>query len=122
LSYPARIGGGVLIQPAGGDWTLGLLLSRAVRDILIAAAERAGVPYQLAISKGGVTDAAAAHLAAGGIATLQIQIPRRYSPSPVEMLDLRDLAAALRLTKELLRRPPSADDMAFLAPPRHPNA
>ncbi|MDB5059139.1 MAG: putative sgc region protein sgcX [Chloroflexi bacterium] len=116
MPYPARIGGGVLIQPAGGDWTMGFLMPRAVRDALIAAAERAQVPYQLAMSKGGVTDAAAAHLAAGGVATLQIQIPRRYSHSPVEVLDLRDLAAALCLTEELLNRPPSIQDLAFLAP------
>ena len=77
-------------------------------------AERAGVPYQLAVSQGGVTDAAAAQLAAGGLTTLQIQIPRRYSHTPVEVLDLRDLAAALRLTVELLRQPPTPIDLAFL--------
>jgi putative aminopeptidase FrvX len=114
LSYCAMIGDGVLIQPAGGDWVRGLLLSRASRNVLIAAAERAGVPYQLAVSQGGVTDAAAAQTAAGGIATLQIQIPRRYSHTPVELLDLRDLAAALLLTEELLRQPPTADELAFL--------
>ena len=121
LPYPVHIGRGVLIQPAGGAWEKGFLLPRAVRDVLIAAAERAGVPYQLAISRGGVTDAAAAHLAGDGLATLQIQIPRRYSHSPVEVLDLLDLAAALRLSEELLRRPPSAQDLAFLAQARSPS-
>ncbi len=116
LAYPARVGGGVLIQPAGGDWVRGLLLPRAACDVLIAAAERAGVPYQRAVSQGGVTDAAAAQLAAGGLAALQIQIPRRYSHTPVEVLDLRDLAAALRLTEEILRQPPTAAELAFLPP------
>jgi putative aminopeptidase len=115
LAYPAIIGGGVLIQPAGGDRGDGLLLSRASRDVLIAAAERAGVPYQLAVSAGGVTDATAAQVAAGGLTTLQIQIPRRYSHTPVEVLDLRDLAAALRLTEELLRQPPTVAQLTFLA-------
>ena len=34
----------------------------------------------------------------------------------VEVLDLRDLAAALWLAEEVLRRPPAAQDLAFLAP------
>ncbi|HVC80487.1 MAG TPA: M42 family metallopeptidase [Chloroflexota bacterium] len=114
LAYPIHIGHGVLIQPAGGSGDMGFLMPRSARNALIEAAERAGIPYQLGVSAGGVTDAAAAHLAAGGIPTLQIQIPRRYSHSPVELLDLRDLAAALHLTEELLRQPPSAEQLAFL--------
>ncbi|MBO0781683.1 MAG: hypothetical protein J2P37_22915, partial [Ktedonobacteraceae bacterium] len=70
--------------------------------------------YQLAIANGGVTDAAAAHLAAGGIATLELKLPRRYSHSPVEMLDLADLAATLSLVEELVLHPPAKEDLAFL--------
>ena len=120
LAYAARIGHGVLIQPAGGGSGRGFLMPRAAREVLIAAARRAGVPYQLAVSAGGVTDAAAAHLAAGGLATLQVQIPRRYSHSPVEVLDLRDLAAALALTEELTLHPPTAAELAFLSTPEGP--
>jgi putative aminopeptidase FrvX len=68
----------------------------------------------VAVTGGGMTDAAAAHLAAGGIATLQVNIPRRYSHSPVEMLDLRDLAAALALVEELVLHPPTREDMSFV--------
>jgi putative aminopeptidase FrvX len=56
---------------------------------------------------------AAAHLAAGGIATLEIKIPRRYSHSPVEVLDLRDLADVVSLVEELVLHPPSPEDLAF---------
>ena len=114
LAYPARIGQGVLITPASSSANAGFLLPRAARDAIIAAAERAGVPYQLAVTSGGVTDAAAAHLAGEGIATLEIKLPRRYSHSPVEMLDLRDLAAALALVEELVMHPPATEDLAFL--------
>src|SRR5919199_2455657 len=42
LAYAARIGGGVLIQPAGGGGSgRGFLMPRAARDVLIAAARRA---------------------------------------------------------------------------------
>jgi len=43
-----------------------------------------------------------------------VKLPRRYSHSPVEMLDLRDLAAALALVEELVMHPPAAEDLAFL--------
>jgi putative aminopeptidase FrvX len=114
LAYPVHIGQGVLIASATGSGDKGFLLPRAARDVLIAAAQRADVPYQLAVTGGGVTDAAAAHLAGGGISTLQVNIPRRYSHSPVEMLDLRDLAAALALVEELVLHPPGTNDLSFL--------
>ncbi|TME58837.1 MAG: M42 family metallopeptidase, partial [Chloroflexi bacterium] len=114
LAYTARIGQGALITPASGAGDAGFLMPRAARDAMIAAAQRAGVPYQLAVTGGGVTDAAAAHLAAGGIATLEVKIPRRYSHSPVELLDLRDVAATLDLIKELISHPPTAKELSFL--------
>ena len=78
------------------------------------AAERKGIPYQLAIAHGGVTDAAAAHLAAGGLTTFELKLPRRYSHSPVEMLDLNDLSAALSLVEELVLNPPTKEALSFL--------
>jgi len=116
VAYPVRIGHGVLIQPANGGGDRGFMQPRAARDALIRAARRAGVAYQLAVGGGGVTDAATAHLAAGGTPTLQVQIPRRYSHSPVEVLDLRDLAAALCLVEALVEQPPTRDELAFLPP------
>ncbi len=115
MAYNARIGQGVLITPASGSGDFGFLLPRAARAAIIAAAQRAGVSYQLAIASGGVTDAAAAHLVAGGIATLELKIPRRYSHSPVETLDLRDLAAVLSLTEELVLHPPAKEELSFLS-------
>jgi putative aminopeptidase len=114
LSYNARIGKGVLITPVSGSASAGFLLPHAARDCMIAAAERREIPYQLAIANGGVTDAGVAHLAAGGIATLEIKLPRRYSHSPVEMLDLLDLSAALSLVEELVLHPPTREELSFL--------
>jgi putative aminopeptidase len=119
LAYSARIGQGALITPTSGAGESGFLLPHAARDAMIAAARRAGVPYQLAVTGGGVTDAAAAHLAGGGIATLEVKIPRRYSHSPVELLDLRDLAAALALVEELVLHPPTREDLSFLKDVEH---
>jgi endoglucanase len=115
LAYTARIGQGALITPSSGSGDSGFLMSRAVRDATIAAAQRAGVPYQIAVTGSGVTDAAAAHLAGGGIATLELKIPRRYSHSPVELVDLRDIAAVLGLIEELVLHPPTQEQLGFLS-------
>lgn len=112
LGYPVGIGQGIIIHPANGQ-KQGFLMPRAVRDVIIAAAERVGIPYQLGLMSGGVTDAAAAHLAAGGIASLQINIPRRYTHSPVELLDLLDLYSTLDILQELVTHPPTEEDLAF---------
>lgn len=112
LAYAARIGQGVLFTPASGSSNAGFLLPRSFLDVMVAAAQHADVPYQLAVTSGGVTDAAAAHLT--GVASLEIKLPRRYSHSPVEMLDLRDLAAALALVEELVVHPPAAEKLSFL--------
>ncbi len=119
LAYTARIGKGALITPASGGGDVGFLLPRAALDAIIATAQRAGVQYQLAVTSSGVTDAAAAHLSAGGIATLEVKIPRRYSHSPVELLDLHDLAAALALVEELVLHPPAGDELSFLKDVEH---
>lgn len=118
LSYAARIGRGVLITPASDfGHSRGYLIPRAIREATISAARRVDVPYQFAIANsavGGVTDAAAVHLVAGGIPTFEIKLPRRYSHSPVEVLDLVDLASALSLVEELVLHPPTVKDLAFL--------
>ena len=117
IAYTARIGQGALITPASTAETHGFLIPHAAQKAMIAAAQRAGVPYQLGVvsGSGSVTDAAAVHLLAGGISTLEIKIPRRYSHSPVEVIDLRDLAAVLSLVEELVTHPPTEADLSFLA-------
>lgn len=110
----SRIGQGVVVHLATLSNARGYLVPRAMRDAVIAAAERADVPYQLRVSAGGISDASAAHLVAGGIPTIDLAIPRRYSHSPVELLDLRDLAAAVALVEELVTNPPTPAQLAFL--------
>ena len=115
LAYTARIGLGTLITPLSSSRDSGFLIPHAARDAMIAAAQRAGVQYQLAVTGSGVTDAAAVHLAGGGVATLEVKIPRRYSHSPVELVDLRDVAAVLDLVEELALHPPSKEQLGFLS-------
>jgi putative aminopeptidase len=119
LTDATRIGNGVVIHLAtqsGQTGGRGYLVSRAICDAVIAAAGRADVPYQLRVSSGGggVSDATAAHVAGVGVPTMDLAIPRRYSHSPVELLDLRDLAAAVCLVEEIALHPPSSSELAFI--------
>jgi len=70
----------------------------------IEVAEEAKIPYQLATFAFGNTDASSIYVSAGGIPTAAVTIPRRYSHSPVELLDLNDALATLRLCEEVVRR------------------
>lgn len=75
----------------------GMIAHPAVRDLLIAAAERAGIPYQREILLGGSTDAAAMQLVRGGIPSGCVSVPCRYVHSPSEMIDAEDLEQAIQL-------------------------
>jgi putative aminopeptidase len=114
MHYTARIGKGALITPSSSSGDAGFLVPRSAQDAMIEAAKRAGAGYQLAVTGSGVTDAAAAHLAGKGITTLEVKIPRRYSHSPVEMIDLRDVVAVLGLVEELVVHPPTEEQLGFL--------
>jgi len=74
----------------------GFILSEKVKDILIKAANEAGVAYQTHIS-GGSTDGAAVHITKAGIPTAVISIPSKYIHSTVEIIDLNDLESTLKL-------------------------
>jgi putative aminopeptidase FrvX len=108
-----KVGHGVILSCA----TSGYLVSRAVQDAMRAVAERRGIPYQWSVASGGSSDAAAAHLAATGIPTMDLGVPRRYAHSAVELLDLRDLVAAIAFAEAVTLQPPTAGALAFLGPP-----
>ncbi len=75
----------------------GMIAHPAVREWLIAAAERAGIPYQREILLGGSTDAAAMQLVRGGVPSGCVSLPCRYVHSPSEMIDVEDLEQTVRL-------------------------
>lgn len=77
-----------------------LLAHPAVVRMLHAAASRAQVEVQVEILTGIGTDAGALHQAGKGAPTGCISVANRYTHSPVEMMDIRDLEGAYRLLKE----------------------
>ena len=76
----------------------GATLSPRIFELLFQTAERLGVPHTVEASgRGTRTDADAIQIARRGIPTGLISIPLRYMHSPVEMVDLADVEAAVEL-------------------------
>jgi putative aminopeptidase FrvX len=85
--------------------TRGAIVSRAVNDLLDAAAEAEGIECATeAAGRSTGTDADSVHLSRGGVATAVVSIPLRYMHSPVELVDLADVEATIRLLTALALR------------------
>jgi len=76
----------------------GATLSPRVYELLVAAAEAAGIEHTVgATGNSTSTDADAVQFARSGIPTGLVSIPLRYMHSPVEMVELGDVEAAVEL-------------------------
>jgi endoglucanase len=85
----------------------GLIANRNVVKWLRDAAEANNIPVQVEVGSGGTTDATAIHLTKGGIPSTTLSIPSRYIHSPVEVLDLRDIEAAVEILLVALKVKPA---------------
>jgi endoglucanase len=111
---PMVIGAGpviTLVSHSGGGGAIG---QPAMRDLLLAAAEGAGIQYQRGIFYGGNSDAAAVHLVRDGIPTGIVNIARRYAHSPVEVIDLNDAVGTFQLLEASIRAFGPQTDLGFL--------
>ena len=76
--------------------------SRTTRERIIRLAREANIPLQVGTTHGS-TDATA--FVAWGAAGAGLSWPGRYSHSPAEVLDLRDLADLVRLIESVATAP-----------------
>src|SRR3954464_3729668 len=80
-------------------------LPPAVFDRLVDAAEAASIPYTISPSARYTgTDADAIHLSRAGIPTAVVSIPLRHMHSPVEMVQMDDVANVAKLIAEFAQR------------------
>jgi putative aminopeptidase FrvX len=83
----------------------GLSLHPAVTELLLATAEQEGIAHTVESSgRATGTDADAVHATGTGIPTAVISIPLRYMHSPVELVALSDVDAAVRLLAAFAQR------------------
>ena len=83
----------------------GSTLHPAVFELLHDTAEAEGIPFTLSASARATgTDADAIHVSRSGVPTGLVSLPLRYMHSPVEMVQLDDVANAARLIAAFARR------------------
>jgi tetrahedral aminopeptidase len=83
----------------------GMLADPRIVEWMVQTAKQAGIPYQMEILERGSTDAQLIQLSRGGVPAGCLSIPCRYIHSPSEMADLDDIANAVRMVIEMLRKP-----------------
>lgn len=83
----------------------GMLADPRVVRWMVAAAEKAGLPYQLEVLEGGTTDAKAMQLTRSGVPAGCLSIPTRYVHSPSEMVDVQDVRQSVDLLLALISNP-----------------
>jgi endoglucanase len=90
---------------SGPTITRGAIVSRPLNDLLDAAAAAEGIECTTEVSGGAThTDADAIHLSRSGVPTAIVSIPLRYMHSPVELVELEDVEAVIRLIAALALR------------------
>lgn len=110
-----RLGGGPALGMYSfhGRGTLnGTLPHPALLRHLCAAGEAAGIPLQRSAHSGLLTDASYVQLVGEGVPAIDLGYATRYTHSPVEMCDLRDLAAMATLLHAVLAGMPGGFSFA----------
>lgn len=114
---PVHMGKGpvIVLAMSTGDLNIrGNIAHPAMKRHLLRAASNRRIPVQLATSiNRGSTEAGLVHVSRGGIPAISIGVPRRYSYSPHEMIDLRDAAAAVDLIVQFVREMENHADLSF---------
>jgi endoglucanase len=72
---------------------------------MVAAAEKAKIPYQLEVLEGGTTDARSMQISRAGMPAGCISIPCRFVHSPSEVVDYNDVLNNVKLFVALLSQP-----------------
>jgi len=98
-----EIGKGPIFALVTGRGGRGLITPLRLKELLVQVAEAEGQPYQLMVFPAGNNDATAAHLVRAGIPSASVTLPRRYSHSPVEVADLNDAVAAVKILVGVVR-------------------
>ncbi len=104
----------VLLAASTGNFR-GSIAHPAMKRYLLTAAETERIAVQRATHLiRGSTEAASVHLARDGVPTISVGVPRRYSYSPNEVVDLNDIAMAVRLLARFVRDMETHTDLTFV--------
>ncbi|HVO40528.1 MAG TPA: M20/M25/M40 family metallo-hydrolase [Spirochaetia bacterium] len=96
-----ELGAGPAIKIKDG----GMLAHAGVKNWLFSCAAAAGIPFQREVLVAGTTDASAIQTTRSGVPAGCVSIPTRYVHMPSEMVDFRDVQAAVKLIVSALSGP-----------------
>lgn len=96
-----KLGGGVGIKVRDHS----MITSPEIKRWMAVVAAERKIPFQWEVLEYGGTDSGAIHLSRGGVPSGVLSIPTRYVHSPAEMVDKRDVKAAIDLLAALLEFP-----------------
>ena len=99
-TYNTKLGLGPAIYVADGSTLHDPRLVRFLQDV----AEAESIPYQLRQPGGGGTDSGAIQRALGGIPTVSVSVPHRYTHSPISLSRVDDWKNTLALLQAALKR------------------
>jgi putative aminopeptidase len=108
------LGGGPALQVSAGRSGTSFLVSQPVKRYLQRLAAEAGVPLQLNVFSGGGNDAGTLAWSGLGVPTASLCLPRRYAHSPLEVADLHDADATLRLLGAVVAGMAAQPGLGFL--------
>jgi endoglucanase len=80
------------------------LMHRPLVEFVLKTARKEKIAHQVAVRRGGGTDAKSIQLAHDGVPCVVIGVPARYIHSHHSIIDLRDYLATVKLATALLRR------------------
>jgi len=101
--YEVSLGGGAAVKiydtipPLGG-----FVAPPGVTEFVESVANRDGLKWQAEVLERGSTDAASIHLTGCGVPCAVVSVPIRYSHSPHEVVDRRDVEQVTRLVLAVL--------------------
>ncbi|MBC7333151.1 MAG: M42 family metallopeptidase [Actinobacteria bacterium] len=96
-----------------GRGTLGgVIPNPKLKKLMIDAATKAGIPIQLNVFYGGLTDASFLQLENKGIPSIEVGFPARYTHTPLECADLRDIEKLIELLIVFIITLPSEIDLS----------
>ena len=108
------LGKGPVIPLTGGGGVRGNLLHPGMKKMLLNTAKEHKLPVQPALFLGGTSDISSIHLERDGILAGAVTIPRRYSHSPVEMMDINDAINGYKLLMAVARELDKHNNISFL--------
>jgi endoglucanase len=109
-----KIGSGPMVPLYSQHATYGNLIHPVMKKILLETAEAHEIPIQPALFDGGTSEISAVYLEREGIVTGAVTIPRRYSHSPVEMMDINDALNSYRLLMAIIDEMGNHQSIGFL--------